>query len=231
MNELKMDIKKLTIPLTEKDVRSLNIGDLITLTGLIFTGTDVFHKRAVEENILPPIDYTKQNVLVHAPMSIRRSKTAGWEPMQWHKLSFLTTAGARFDPYMPSLIKLLGLRAVISKSSMGEKTKRAMEAYGCVHLTQNSKLDRPGTTDSVRRVVDVYGFDEFGPFEATWVIEVQGWGPFIVDIDAHGNNLFDRIEQAAKEKMKTVWAHFGIPEDFRYAAGLPDSGEGTYYSR
>ena len=69
-----MDIKKLKIPLTEGDVRSLNIGDLVTLTGLIFTGTDVFHKRAIEENILPPIDYTKQNVLVHAPMSIRRGK-------------------------------------------------------------------------------------------------------------------------------------------------------------
>jgi len=226
-----MDIKRLTIPLSENDVQTLKIGDLVTFSGLLFTGTEVFHRRAFEENITPPIDFKKLNVMAHAPLSIKRGSSGDWEPMQWDKFAIMVTVGTRFEPYLPGLIKQLGLRAVVSKGGMGEQTKKAMAEFGCVHLTENSRLDKPGTADVVKRVVEAYGYDEVGPFEATWVLEIEDWGPLVVDIDAHGNSLFDQIEAVAKERMKKIYTHFGIPLDFRYSMGLPDSKEDSYYSR
>jgi len=226
-----MEIKRLKIPVSENDVRTLKIGDLVTFTGLLFTGTEVFHKRAFEKNVMPPIDFKKLNVMAHAPLSIKRGADGSWEPMQWDKFTIMVTAGSRFEPYLPRLIQQLGLRAVVSKGSMGEHTKKAMAEFGCVHLTENSRLDKPGTADTVKRIVECYGYDEVGPFEATWVLEIEDWGPLVVDIDAHGNNLFDQIEQVAAERMKKAYAHFNIPLDFRYSMALPDSKDESYYSR
>jgi len=226
-----MEIKRLKIPLSENEVRTLKIGDLVTLSGLLFTGTEVFHRKAFETSITPPIDFKRMNVMAHAPLSIKRGASGEWEPMQWDKFAIMVTSGSRFEPYLPKIIQSLGLRAVMSKGSMGEQTKKAMAEFGCVHLTENSRLDKPGTADTVKRIIESYGYDEVGPFEATWVLEIEDWGPLVVDIDTYGNNLFDQIEQAAVEKLKKTYAHFNIPADFRYSMALPDSKEDSYYSR
>jgi tartrate dehydratase beta subunit/fumarate hydratase class I family protein len=125
------------------------------------------------------------------------------------------TSSFRFEKWGADTIRQLGLRAIIGKTTMGERTAAAMRDRGCVHLT---RVGVPGNllAQKVKRVVDVFHLEEFGMTEATWVIEVEDLGPFIVDIDAQGRNLFHDVRAAVDLKRKALYRRFGIPEDFRY---------------
>ena len=54
-------MKNFQLPMSEADARSLQLGEMITLSGLLFTGRSRFHIRAIEDNVFPPIDYEKIN--------------------------------------------------------------------------------------------------------------------------------------------------------------------------
>ena len=99
---------------------------------------------------------------------------------------------------------------------MGQTTADAMRECGCVHL---SRIGTPGNllARKVTDVLAVYNLEEFGSTEATWVMRAEDLGPFIVDIDAAGNNLFDHVREAAELRRQMLYARFGIPEDFQYA--------------
>ena len=129
------------------------------------------------------------------------------------------TASNRFEAYGPAIIERLGIRAIVGKGAMGKETMKAMARFGCIHLTTNFKR---GGRGGVKRMVDVYDFDELGTVEATWVFEVADWGPFVVGIDTKGRSLFDEVDRQAKERLaELVYPHFGIPKDFRYTMDLP----------
>ena len=59
-------------------------------------------------------------------------------------------------------------------------------------------------------MVDVHHLDELGPLEATWIFEVEDFGPFVVDIDSAGNNLFDRLNADVKLQFKKAYEKYGI---------------------
>lgn len=67
----------------------------------------------------------------------------------------------------------------------------------------------------VKRVVDVYNLDELGVLEATWVLEVENFGPFIVDIDTKGNNLFHQVNAQVRKNLEATYEKYGI-KDFTY---------------
>jgi len=64
----------------------------------------------------------------------------------------------------------------------------------------------------VKRVLGVYGLEDVGMIEATWVLEVEDFGPFIVDIDARGDNLFQHINRDVVTKAREVYNHFGLSQ-------------------
>ena len=54
-------MKDIHLPMSEADARSLKLGEMITVSGLLFTGRSRFHIRAIEDKVFPPIDYEKIN--------------------------------------------------------------------------------------------------------------------------------------------------------------------------
>jgi tartrate/fumarate subfamily iron-sulfur-dependent hydro-lyase beta chain len=179
-------------------------------TGFFFTGRSKFHVQALERGTPPPIDYAKVNVLMHIGPVFKK------EDGRWIPVGLDATSSFRFEKWEPELILRLGIRAIIGKTTMGAKTAEAMREFGCVHLT---RVGVPGNllARRIRRVVDVYGLEEYGMTEATWVLEADDLGPFIVDIDAQGRNLFRHVEDAVALKMKVLYRRFGIPDDFKYS--------------
>ena len=67
----------------------------------------------------------------------------------------------------------------------------------------------------VKRVVDVYNLEELGIPEATWVMEVENAGPFIVDIDTQGNNLFHQVNAQVEKRFEAAYEKYGL-KDFAY---------------
>lgn len=193
----------LNIPLTERDVLGLKLGDLVYFNGPLFTVRSLFHIRAIRENILPPIDFKRLNVMVHIGPVMKRDGD------HWSPVSLDPTTSMRFEKYTAEVVSKLGLRAIIGKGSMGSKTMEAMKKYGCVHL---AKIGIYGNilASKVTRVLGVYGLKEMGPIECTWVLEVKDFGPFLVDIDTQGQSFFEDIKRTTQEKLLSVYQRFSI---------------------
>lgn len=203
-----MATERLTLPLSEADVRRLHIGDVIYMDGRIYTCRSLFQIKAVEENVLPPIDFGELNVMLHMGGIMKKVEE------KWAPVSLLGTSSIRFEKLGAEIIKKLNVRAIIGKSTMGERTMKAMKAHGCVHLAWGALIGNI-LAEKVIRVIDVYNLDALGPLEATWIFEVANFGPFVVDIDTHGNNLFDRVNEAVEHRFKRAYEEFDI-SDFIY---------------
>ncbi len=204
-----MGERHLKIPLSEAGVRELNVGEVVYLDGPIYTGRSLFHIQAIDQDILPTVDPEKMNVLVHAGPMMKRVND------EWKPLSMTLTASIRFDKYGAAIIKKLGIRAIVGKTTMGDETLEAMKEHGAVHLTSVGMMTNI-LPDQVKKVLGVYFLDELGGTEATWMIEFEKAGPFIVDIDTRGNNLFRQINRDVEKRFDGLYQSFGIPKGFRY---------------
>lgn len=205
-----MTRRRLATPLSETVVRKLALSDEVYLDGLIYTCRSQFQIRALEQGVLPPLDFGELNVMFHMGGIMR--KVEG----RWSAVSLLATSSYRFDKLTPSIIKKLGVRAIIGKGTMGWRTMAAMEEEGCVHLSWGAVMGNV-LAGRVRNVPGVYGLDELGPVEATWVLEVEEFGPFVVDIDAHGNNLFFEVRDRADARLASIYEEYNI-SDFAYTS-------------
>jgi len=201
--------KYLKIPLTEEDVRKLEIGDVVYLDGPVYTGRSLFHIRAVDQNIIPPLDFREMNVLMHiGPVMEKRDNS-------WKPISTAPTSSIRFEKYGPDIVKKLGIRAIIGKTTMGIGTMEMMKNFGAVHLTVVGIMGNL-LANQVKKVLGVYFLEELGRTEATWVMELEKGGPFIVDIDAKGKNLFHQINREVESRFEKFYEKFGIPRGFKY---------------
>jgi len=206
--EINVVEKRLEMALTEHDVLSLKLRDVVYLDGTIFTGSSGFHHLVAEQDILPPFDFEKMNVLLHGVPVVKEN--------EGYKLVGLTpTSSRKLEKYNPIVVRKLKPRAIIGKTTVGPATMKAMQEVGCIHLTA---VGTPSTvlTQRTKRVLSPYLQEELGPAECIWALEVENFGPFIVDVDAHGNNLFQQLEKETGNKMKELYHKYGIPEDFQY---------------
>jgi len=210
------EITHLQLPLSAERARELWLGQMVTVGGPLFTGRSRFHIRAIEQGILPPIDYAEVNCFFHVG-PVMRQTGGGWEVV-----SIEPTSSIRFERYGPDVVRQLGLRTLIGKTTMGPGTVAALREVGGVYL---SKIGVCGNqlAPQVTQVRGVHFLDELGKTEATWVFEVSSFGPFFVAIDAHGNSYFDELDAQTNGNMATIHEMLGIPEGFEYTdvrAGL-----------
>ncbi len=161
-------------PLTEKEIKSLKIGDEVLITGKIFTARDAAHRLFGKK---PPFD-AKGAILYYAsPTPAKLGKVIG---------SIGPTTASRMDLFLPNLLKL-GLKVTIGKGRRGEEAKAAMKKYKAVYLVV------PGGAAALLskhvKKSTVLAFPELGP-EAVLELEVVDF-PALVAIDSKGADLFE----------------------------------------
>jgi len=202
-------IRHLEMPLSEETARSLQLGEMVTLSGVLFTGRSRLHIRAIEQDIVPPIDYKRINCFFHVGPVMRQDDDG------WHVVSCEPTSSIRFERYGAAVVRKLGLRALIGKTTMGPATAGALREVGGVHLT---KIGVCGNllAPQVKAVRGVYFLDELGKTEATWLFEVERFGPFFVDMDSRGRNYFEELGADARRNAAQALAACGVPPDFTY---------------
>ncbi len=193
-------IKNLTLPLSGEDVLSLKAGDIVSLSGVLATGRDRLHK-FLSENHPPaqevPFDLSG-TVLYHCGPVIKKDDGV------FRVLSAGPTTSMRVEMYEAFVIQRYGLRGIMGKGGMGEKTMRALKEYSCIYL-QAIGGAAVYLADRIVNVRGVWKLDEFGPAEAMWFFEVKDF-PAIVTMDAHGNNLHKEIERASFEEFSRLVA-------------------------
>ena len=171
---------KLTTPLSITDVRKLNAGDIVKLTGTIYTGRDAAHKRLcalLDENKPLPVDLNGQLIYFVGPCPAPPGRVIG---------SAGPTTSGRMDAYSPILIEKCSLRGMIGKGDRNQAVKDAMVKHGAVYFAATG-----GAGALIARSIikaDVVAFDDLGP-EAIYRLEVKDL-PLVVAIDADGKSLY-----------------------------------------
>ncbi|MBX3277836.1 MAG: fumarate hydratase, partial [Acidobacteria bacterium] len=183
--------KVLRPPLSEEQVRSLEVGDVVLISGEMFTGRDAIHAHLM--NNAPPKDL-QGAILYHCgPVVLKngnyRITAAG------------PTTSIREEPYQGDIIKRYGVRAVMGKGGMGAKTLAAMQEAGAVYLNAIGGAAQYYAR-CIDEVIDV-SLLEFGIPEAMWHLRVTEF-PAIVTMDAHGNSLHADVEKASAALLEKL---------------------------
>ena len=182
----------LTPPLTEAQVRSLRVGDVVMITGEMFTGRDNVHAHLMKNP--PPVDISG-TVLYHCgPVMLKEGE-------RWIVKAAGPTTSSREEPYQAEVIRRYGVRAVIGKGGMGVKTLAALKECGAVYLNAIGGAAQYYAR-TVEQVLGVHWM-EFGIPEAMWHIRVKGFAA-IVTMDAHGNSLHADVEQTTGEALERL---------------------------
>jgi fumarate hydratase class I len=173
----------LRAPLTEEQVRMLKVGDVVLISGEMFTGRDAVHAHLMKNP--PPVDLHGA-VLYHCgPVMLKSGET-------WTVKAAGPTTSIREEPYQAHVIREYGVRAVIGKGGMGGKTLAALKECGAVYLNAIGGAAQYYAR-SIEKVLGVY-LMEFGVPEAMWHLRVNNFVA-IVTMDAHGNSLHADVEK------------------------------------
>jgi fumarate hydratase class I len=183
--------KVLRAPLTEEQVRALNVGDVVLISGEMYTGRDAVHAHLMKHE--PPVDL-RGSVLYHCGPVVMQNGA--------YKITAAgPTTSIREEPYQGDIIKRYGVRAVIGKGGMGPKTLAALQEYGAVYLNAIG-----GAAQYYARCIDEVldvNLLEFGIPEAMWHLRVHDF-PAIVTMDAHGNSLHADIEHSSATLLERL---------------------------
>jgi fumarate hydratase class I len=184
----------LRTPLTEEQVRSLKVGDVVLVNGEMYTGRDALHVHLMKN---PPPFELKGAVLYHCgPVMLKQGE-------EWKVKAAGPTTSIREEPYQGEVIRRYGLRAVVGKGGMGPKTLSAMKESGAVYLHAVG-----GAAQFYARAIEkVTGVEllDFGIPEAMWRLRVKDFLA-IVTMDAHGNSLHAEVEKKTAEALANLQA-------------------------
>ena len=173
----------LKTPLDRNKIKSLNVGDIIYLTGTVFTARDSAHQ------MLLKLD--KNN------LSFNPSKMALYHcgPLMekvdnyWKVISAGPTTSSRMELFEDRFIENYDISLIIGKGDMGKNTQKALQKYICIYASYTGGAGALAA-DKITKVKNVYFLKELGMAEAVWIFEVKDFGPLIVAMDANGNTIY-----------------------------------------
>ena len=185
---------KLSFPLTEEKIRALKVGDEVLISGVVFTGRDAVHKYLHEGGKLPPGVKLRDGILYHCGPVMMKQVDGTWKAT-----AAGPTTSIREEPYQAQIIKEFGLRGIIGKGGMGDKTLAACRDYGCVYLHAVGGAAQV-LADCIKKVRNVYMMEQFGAPEAIWEFEIENF-PAVVTIDAHDHSLHEEIFARSRAEL------------------------------
>lgn len=176
-------------PVTEEQIRSLRVGDVVVIHGEMHTGRDALHKYLMDHDA--PLDLNGAVIYHCGPVMLKDDEG-------WHVKAAGPTTSIREEPYQGDIMKKFGIRAVIGKGGMGPKTLAALKEHGGVYLNAIGGAAQY-YAECIKKVNGV-DFMEFGVPEAMWHLEVEGFAA-IVTMDSHGDSLHEGVEKDSLMKL------------------------------
>jgi len=187
-------------PIPDEVIRRLRAGDQLYLSGEIITARDAAHKRIIhhiqEARDLP--FSLEGSALYHCGPIVRRLNG------EWHVLAAGPTTSMRMEPFEAELVKM-GVKVIIGKGGMGDKTRDSLRRYGSVYCTFTGGAAALAAKH-IESVVDVKWLD-LGMPEAVWILRVKRFGPLIVSMDSHGRSLHEEVRSEAMRNLEGILKH------------------------
>jgi L(+)-tartrate dehydratase beta subunit len=193
----------LRLPATTADLAALEIGMVAYLHGRVFTAREGVYKRAVEDGFGMPA----------SPEELGRanfhcSPAASIAPDGTMTVGAVTaTASFRFAKYLDGWFKFSTCNVIIGKGGMsGEVYRRSFVPKNAIYLTTVGYGTGALLGRGIKRVAGVYWLQELGLAQAIWVLDVENFGPFLVESDLAGNSLFERENAKIAPTLERLYA-------------------------
>ena len=176
-------MKEITTPLSADIVKSLKCGDMVQITGIIYTGRDAAHKRMFEaleqdSSAQTPFDFNGNIIFYAGPSPTKPGDAIG---------SIGPTTGGRMDIFAPKLIEH-GLVAMIGKGLRSDAVKAAIIKYSGVYFAGVGGI--AALMSKCVKSAEVVAYDDLGT-EAIRKLVVEKL-PVVVAIDSEGKDIYDR---------------------------------------
>src|ERR1700761_6994561 len=180
---------QLSLPARSEDLRALEIGSVVYLTGRVFTAREGVYKHAIEDGAGMPAG---RDALGTA--NFHCSPAASVNPDGTYTVGAVTaTASFRFAKWLEGWFKLSGCNIIIGKGGMtSEIYRRHFVPNQAIYLTTVGYGTGALLGRGIKHVAGVYWLEELGLAQAVWVLDVENFGPFLVESDLEGNSLFER---------------------------------------
>ncbi len=208
LDALEMRRVDIACPVDADVLRRLKLGDVVYLTGAIFTGREGLYHRWLDEGIDPPVPLSRiSNVNFHcSPAAVRKDDGA-------YNLKAITgTASFRFGKWFDEFFARSGVKIIIGKGGMTSADyRRLFVPHGAVYLTTVGYGLGATYGHAVHRVSAVHWLEELGIAQALWVLEVEQMGPFIVEGDPQGHSLFELSNERINASLSDVYGDLPQP--------------------
>ena len=174
---------KLKVPISNKDVNALKVGDKVAITGTIYAARDAAHRIFGKQ---PPFEAEGSILYYASPSPAPKDKVIG---------SIGPTTATRMDPFTPQLLKA-GVKLTFGKGKRGPEVKAALKKNKAAYLVV------PGGAAALLskqvKKAKVIAYPDLGP-EAVLELVVHDF-PAIVAIDCRGGDLFEQGKKKYKSK-------------------------------
>ncbi len=204
---------RLKTPVRTEDLGRLEPGNVVYLDGLIYTGREGVYKKVVDEGLSPP-----EGVMELTNVNFHCSPAAAVRDDGSYSIGAVTgTASFRFSRWMKDWFEISGARMIIGKGGMSESDyKTLFVPVGAVYLCTVGYGTGALLGRGIKRVREVHWLKELGIAQAMWVIEVERFGPLLVDSDVEGNSLFERNNREINAKLDRLYEGLKKPSLSRF---------------
>jgi L(+)-tartrate dehydratase beta subunit len=211
LDDVRMREVSLTTPVSDADLDALELGDVVYLTGAVYTAREGVYRKVVDQDQgLPESVRNLTNVNFHCSpaASVRADGTYAVEAVT-------ATASFRFGKSLSRWFERSGARVVVGKAGLTELAYREwFVPHRAVYLTTVGYGLGAAYGRCITRVLDVHWLRDLGIAQALWVLQVERLGPFLVEGDREGRSLFALANREINLRLGEVYA--GLPP---YALG------------
>ncbi len=199
---------ELQAPVKPEDLVQLEIGNVVYINGPIYTGREGVYRKILDEGESPPTTLTEiSNINFHcspaASIASDGTYTVG---------AVTATASFRFSKWMERWFQLTDCKVVIGKGGMPQSDyQQYFVPNGAVYLTTVGYGTGALLGRGIKRVSGAYWVEELGIAQAIWILEVEKFGPFLVESDIRGHSLFERSKQEVDRNIDKLYTGLKQP--------------------
>ena len=197
---------ELSTPVTEAEVRALQIDDTVTLQSTLFGIRDATQIHLFDRGRTTRFDL-RGHAVIHTAPNVRKVAPDAANPAGYAPVCIGTTTSDRMERFTRPLMEQCGVRIVIGKGGLREASQAAFRELGGVYLAIIGGTAALETT-WIDRIDDV-DLDDLNP-ESLWKFRIHDFGPLLVAMDSHGGSLYDTVRRDVDARRAQVLAGLGV---------------------
>jgi len=207
LDDVRLREVHLTTPVTDDALAGLELGDVVYLSGVLYTAREGVYRMVVDQGHGVP-----ESVRALTNVNFHCSPAATVRPDGTYAVEAVTaTASFRFGKSMTRWFERSGAKLIVGKAGLTELAYREwFVPHGAIYLTTVGYGMGAAYGQAIKGVREVHWLQELGIAQAMWVLEVERLGPFLVEGDRQGRSLFALANVEINRRIAEVYA--GLPQ-------------------